>query len=85
MEKDLRQRDGLAMIDDPQKFLVGDRVEKWTGDYTIAGEVRAVFTNRAGKTRYVVEHEIPGCVGGILHIYGPQNLRALPDMGEADG
>lgn len=51
-------------------FSVGDRVEKWTGDYQLPGEVRAAFTTRAGKIRYVVEHDC-----GILHIYSGANLR----------
>ena len=53
-------------------FHVGDRVEKYTGDYQLAGEVRAVFTTKRGAVRYVVEHE-----PGFLHIYGPTNLRPL--------
>jgi hypothetical protein len=53
-------------------FAVGDKVEKYTGDYQLKGEVRAVFTTKSGKTRYVVEHD-----PGFLHIYGPDNLRAV--------
>ena len=53
-------------------FEIGDRVEKFTGDYQLAGYVRAVFTTRAGKLRYVVEHD-----PGFLHIYGQANLRAI--------
>lgn len=52
------------------EFRVGDHVEKFTGDYHLSGEVRAVFTTRAGKTRYVVEH-----FKGLLHIYSASNLR----------
>lgn len=51
---------------------IGTLVEKYTGDYVLNGEVRAVFTTRAGKTRYVVEHE-----PGFLHIYGPYNIRPV--------
>lgn len=51
-------------------FSVGDPVEKYTGDYQLPGEVRAVFTTRAGKVRYVVEHD-----PGFLHIYSGLNLR----------
>lgn len=54
------------------EFRVGDRVEKFTGDYQLSGEIRAVFTNRKGAKRIVVEHE-----PGFLHIYGPHNLRHL--------
>jgi hypothetical protein len=53
-------------------FEVGNRVEKWTGDYQLSGEVRAVFTTRSGKVRYVVEHE-----PGFLHIYSAANLRRM--------
>lgn len=62
----------LARDTDTGSFPVGALVEKYTGDYQLPGEVRSVFTTRAGKTRYVVEH-----TPGFLHIYGPQNLRAL--------
>jgi len=55
-------------------FCVGDIVEKYTGDYQLIGEVRAAFTTRAGKQRYVVEH-----YPGFLHIYGPQQIRPLRD------
>jgi hypothetical protein len=51
-------------------FKVGDIVEKYTGDYQLTGEVRAVFTTRRGATRYVVEHS-----PGFLHIYSESNLR----------
>jgi len=52
-------------------FKVGDRVKKFKGEYHISGEVRAVLTTRAGKTRYVVEHD-----PGLLHIYSGEVLRA---------
>jgi hypothetical protein len=55
-------------------FRVGDAVEKFTGDYHLVGEVRAVFVTRAGKVRYVVEH-----MPGFLHIYAANNLRALDE------
>jgi len=51
---------------------IGDLVEKYTGDYQLQGEVRAVFFNKKGNTRYVVEHE-----PGFLHIYSRQNLRKI--------
>lgn len=51
-------------------FAVGETVEKYTGDYTLLGEVRAVFETIRGKTRYVVEHS-----PGFLHIYSGMNLR----------
>jgi hypothetical protein len=51
-------------------FEIGDRVEKYTGDYQLIGEVRAVFATKRGKIRYVVEHD-----PGFLHIYSESNLR----------
>ena len=51
---------------------VGDRVLKHSGDYQLEGEVRAVFTTKAGKVRYVVEHE-----PGFLHIYSDANLMRM--------
>lgn len=56
-------------------FAVGDRVEKITGDYRLAGEVRAVLTTSSGKVRIVVEHAADR--GGFLHIYAPSNLRLV--------
>lgn len=55
-----------------QQFKIGDKVLKYTGDYQIEGEIRAVFDTKAGKVRYVVEH-----YGGMLHIYSDNNLRLL--------
>lgn len=55
-------------------WQVGDRVEKYTGDYQLEGEVRSVLTTKKGNIRYVVEHD-----NGILHIYSEQNLRAVPE------
>lgn len=51
-------------------FLLGDRVEKFTGDYQLEGVVVAIFTTMRGKVRFVVEHE-----PGFLHIYSEANLR----------
>lgn len=51
---------------------VGDKVEKYTGDYQLIGEIRAVFTTTKGKVRYVVEHE-----PGFLHIYSGHNIRLV--------
>jgi hypothetical protein len=53
-------------------YKIGDLVEKYTGDYQLIGEIRAIFTTRAGKVRYVVEHE-----PGFLHIYSGANIRLL--------
>lgn len=54
------------------EIKIGDRVLKFTGDYQLEGEVRAVFTTKAGKVRYVVEHS-----PGFLHIYGPTNIKLV--------
>lgn len=62
-------------------FVVGDRVEKWTGDYRITGRVRAVFKMGNGAVRYVVEHKAEGG-GSFLHIYAAKNLRPLPEGDE---
>jgi hypothetical protein len=56
------------------EFKIGDRVEKCSGDYHLEGVVVAAFTTLAGKERYVVEHQ--PLAPGMLHIYGPGNLRA---------
>jgi hypothetical protein len=48
----------MAMSD---AFTVGDRVEKFTGDYRAPGEVRSVFTiYDGGPIRYVVRHAAEG-------------------------
>lgn len=56
---------------------VGDKVEKFTGDYTMKGVVLAVFNTSAGQRRFVVEHNAAafGGKGYFLHIYGPNNIR----------
>lgn len=62
----------MNLISDSARFAVGDIVEKFTGDYQLTGEVRAVLTTKAGKLRYVVEHS-----PGFLHIYAESNLRPV--------
>lgn len=59
-------------------FAIGDRVEKFTGDYRLAGEVRAVIdVHGDGKViRYTVRHDVPDG-GWFLHIYSAANLRAV--------
>lgn len=54
-----------------KEFAVGDAVEKVGGDYTFVGEVVAAFKKKSGAERYVVEDD-----RGVLHVYGPKNLRA---------
>jgi hypothetical protein len=56
-------------------FNIGDKVEKCTGDYHLAGVVVAAFTTVAGKERYVVDHT--PVAPGMLHIYSSQNLRRI--------
>lgn len=58
------------------ELKVGDMVWKSSGDYNIHGEVRAVFTTRSGKVRYVVEHKAEGG-GSFCHIYSRSNLSRL--------
>jgi len=53
-------------------FQVGDKVQKIKG-YQFPGEIRAVFTNKLGQTRLVVECTVPE-VAGVLHIYLPEQL-----------
>jgi hypothetical protein len=55
------------------RYKVGDRVLKHTGDYAMPGEVRAVCTTKAGKVRFVVEHDADR--GSFLHIYAEANLK----------
>lgn len=59
------------------QFKIGDQVRKVTGDYQLDGEVRSVFSTRAGKIRVVVEHE-----RGFLHIYNETNLAYTQDQGK---
>jgi len=57
------------------KFNIGDRVVKFKGDYTAAGEVRCAYTTKSGKARYVVEYDaLP-----LQHIHSDKDL-----MSEAD-
>lgn len=49
---------------------VGDPVEKAKG-FKFCGFIVAVFQNRAGAWRVVVEHEYET---GMLHIYSPEQL-----------
>jgi hypothetical protein len=58
------------------EFVVGQEVEKFTGDYKARGVVRSVFTMLNGAVRYVVEHMAEGG-GSFLHIYSGKNLRPL--------
>jgi len=55
------------------QFLIGDKVHKPEG-YRFPGEIRAAFTTKAGKWRFVVEHD--ECQG-LLHIFNAEQLRAV--------
>lgn len=56
----------------------GDMVRKVKG-YVFEGEVRSVFTNRAGAVRVVVELVNPGGNGdGMLHIFDVNQLEVIP-------
>lgn len=59
------------------KFQIGERVFKWTGDYTGPGTVRQVGKNGKGQWRYMVGHTIEGGTGEFLHIYAEGNLRPV--------
>lgn len=66
-------------LSDGTPATVGARVLKVTGEYHIEGTIVAVFHKADGTTpRLVVEHEAKP-QGSFLHIYGPANLKALPD------
>jgi len=55
-----------------ETFAVGDLIRKPKG-YSFNGEVRSVFTTRAGETRIVAEL-IGENGGGMLHIFSPTQL-----------
>jgi hypothetical protein len=56
-------------------FSLNQAVEKYSGAYILPGIVLAAFYTLAGDERYVVEHA--PVAPGLLHIYGPHNLRPL--------
>jgi hypothetical protein len=51
-------------------FEVGDLVYKLSG-YPFPGEIRAIFTTKAGAQRYVVEST---SLPGLLHIFNHEQL-----------
>lgn len=53
---------------------LGASVAKIGGDYSFKGIVVASFKKLSGVRRFVVEDD-----RGVLHIYGPQNLRVIPE------
>lgn len=62
-------------LNEAYDFRPGDHVEKHTGDYKLEGIVVSAFKTIDGKPRYVVEHR--PLAPGMLHIYGPTNLRKV--------
>lgn len=58
---------------------VGTSVQKVSG-YSFPGEIRAVFTTRAGKVRYVVE-ATGREYAGMLHIFSPEQIASMPNGG----
>lgn len=67
----------LLAMNNGSGFHIGQRVKKVTGEYRISGEVRSIFTKADGVIRLVVEHQAEGG-GSFLHVYGPNNLEAVP-------
>jgi len=61
------------------RFHIGQRVEKYTGDYTGPGIVLGVAFLDHGIVRYVVGHRLEGGTGQLLHLYSEANLREYPD------
>lgn len=58
-----------------RRMVVGDSVVKVEGQ-EFSGKVVAVFANRSGNTRIVVECEVPE-VRGLLHIYRPDQMAVV--------
>ncbi len=58
---------------DKPRFACYTKVVKPEG-YPFPGTIVAVFTNRAGDWRYVVEHDC----GGLLHIFNDLQLKMAP-------
>lgn len=57
------------------KLKVGDNVRKVRG-YKWPGEVRAVFKNKQGEERFVVECTVPE-IAGALHIFNRMQLAKI--------
>lgn len=63
------------------KFQVGDRAIKVGGNFQHTGTIVMAGHTTAGAERYVIEFDPP--VGGMLHVYTPDQLAPLPVVGEA--
>jgi hypothetical protein len=65
-------------------FVEGERVEKYTGDYTARGKVVArfyLFPETKSAPRYVVRHQAGGD-GFFCHIYNQSQLRSVDNVVE---
>lgn len=63
----------------PGEFMelkAGDRAEKIGGSYQASGTIVSAFRTKAGALRYVFEFDSPR---GMLHIFGPEQVRLIPD------
>lgn len=58
-------------------FVIGQMVEKFSGDYGGPGRVVDRLEPEPGKLRYVVAFEIAAGFGEFYHILNPSQLRAL--------
>lgn len=66
---------------EPQKFFVGDIVEKKDGDAQFWGEVKAAYELAPGKWRYDVMAFQKG-FRGLVHIYSTHNLQKSDKLDE---
>ena len=66
------------------KFKIGDLITKPKG-YSFDGEVRSVFTTKAGEVRVVAELK-QGNGGGMLHIFSEGQMEKWPpaDCGQVN-
>lgn len=51
------------------RFMIGQQVVKWGGDYQFAGVILAVFAKRSGAIRVAVENN-----DGLIHIFNESQL-----------
>ena len=70
----LAAADNCPNAPDENGFFIGQKVEKFSGDYQTIGEIRARYTTCKGNLRYVVQIEPQG----FQHIFTASNIRALP-------
>lgn len=61
----------MTTTEDDQTFGIGDRAFRTAADHTEVGTIRAVFSTKRGKTRYVFEYDKPA---GLLHICAGSQL-----------